>query len=808
MRPRFFHVLALCALPLSSPSPSTAADAPVDFAHEIAPLFKEHCGKCHLEDQKKGGLSMNTREALLEGSENGPVATPGKPEESRLLEVLVSTDPDEQMPPKGPRLSAEQVDKVRRWIAGGMPWEPGFAFGQPAYEAPLKPRRPELPPAQDGREHPVDRILDHYLAERGVERPAPLDDAGFIRRLTLDLTGLLPKPEEVEAFVHDPAPDKRAKLIDAVLARNTEYAEHWLTFWNDLLRNDYQGTGYIDGGRRPITKWLYNALIENKPYDAFARELLAPPTPESEGFIQGIQWRGEVNASQTREIQFSQSVSQTFLGINMKCASCHDSFVDRWKLDEAYGLAAIFSEKPLEMARCDKPTGRMAKAAWIFPELGQVDPDAPRAERLKQLAALMTHPENGRFTRTIVNRLWHRLMGRGIVHPVDAMDTPPWSADLLDYLAARFADDGYDLKKTLAFIASSQAYQSRSVPARENESVYVYRGPVAKRLTAEEFVDAVWTLTGTAPEAPHPGVPRRAGGERAPVTGQWIWSSAEGSANAPAGETITLRKEFTLPAKPASARMVAVCDNACEVIVNGKSIYQNDAWDNATPVALKGLKAGANVILIKARNGGESPNPAGLFFEAVIKFPEGRGDPVTLASDESWQWTAAVPGRDGTFAQAPADWRPAAAAANPGAWNAARGRIQTAVNLARDPGPPVRASLVPADLLMRALGRPNREQIVSMRPESVTTLEAIDLANGEILAGLLRRGARNLSEEHPSRSAGELMDDLFRRALGRPPTDDEKATLLPLFGDGRPEPKAIEDLLWLVLLLPEFQFVR
>lgn len=156
--------------------------------------------------------------------------------------------------------------------------------------------------------------------------------------------------------------------------------------------------------------------MTNKPYDQFARELLSP-TPESEGFIYGIKWRGGVNASQVREVQFSQSISQVFLGINMKCASCHDSFIDRWKLDEAYGLAAIYSEQPLEINRCDKPTGRMAQAAWIFPELGSVDAKAPQPERLKQLAGLMTHPDNGRFTRTIVNRLWHRLMGRGIVHP-------------------------------------------------------------------------------------------------------------------------------------------------------------------------------------------------------------------------------------------------------------------------------------------------------------------------------------------------------------------------------------------------------
>merc|ERR1712023_582787 len=151
------------------------------------------------------------------------------------------------------------------------------------------------------------------------------------------------------------------------------------------------------------------------------RQLIAPPNSASEGFIKGIKWRGEVNSSQTLEIQFAQNVSQVFLGINMKCASCHDSFIDRWTLEEAYSLAAIFSERPLEINRCDKPTGKMATPKWIFPELGEVDAGADKKGRLQQLAALMTHPENGRFSRTLVNRIWHRLMGRGIVHPVDAM---------------------------------------------------------------------------------------------------------------------------------------------------------------------------------------------------------------------------------------------------------------------------------------------------------------------------------------------------------------------------------------------------
>ena len=782
------------------------AHAEVDFAHQVVPVLKEHCAKCHMDTAKKGGFSMNTRESLVAGSENGAVVELGKSHESLLIESILSDDKTERMPPKGPRVPAEQVEVLKKWIDEGMKWEPGFSFGKLSYEPPLKPRRPELPPVVDGREHPVDRILDRHFAENEITRPQPISDAAFIRRLTLDLTGLVPDPAAVDAFVADPSPGKRAKLIELTLANNTDYAEHWLSFWNDLLRNDYQGTGYIDGGRRQVTKWLYQSLVANKPYDQFARELLAPPNDESRGFIDGIQWRGRVNASQVREIQFSQSISQTFLGLNMKCASCHDSFVDRWKLDEAYGLAAIYAEKPLEIARCDVPTGRMAKPGWIFPELGEVDPAAPKPERLKQLAALMTHPDNGRFTRTIVNRLWQRLMGRGIVHPVDAMDTEPWNADLLDYLAVRFVDDGYDLKKALAFIASSQAYQSQPVVIKEGEDLALFRGPLAKRMSAEQFVDAVWSLTGTAPAKTAAGIPRALPNKGGGLEARWIWSDATASSSAPGGHTITLGTEVVLPAVPTSARAVFIADNSASIFVNGKPVVQEPPGAEAPlprSIELKHLRSGKNSIIVVARNGDATPNPAGFIFQANLVLP-GAG-PVAVASGPSWKWTATLPDANGRFASPPADWQAAALVANPNVWDSFTSGLADGLNGGSGTGPMVRSALVSSDLLMRALGRPNREQIVSMRPDNITTLEAIDLANGELLAGLLRKGA---AAWHASKApTPELVDTVFMRALGRRPTPAEKAGLVAELG-ANPSAQTIEDLLWMVLLLPEFQFVR
>lgn len=608
---------------------------PFDFAHRVVPILKKHCVECHGAHRHEGDFSLNTRQSTLEGG----AIVPGDSAASHLIELVTIDDKDVRMPKDKPPLSAEEIKTLREWVDAKLPWDPGFTFAEKSYEPPLRPRRPELPPAVDGRDNPVDRILDAYLLEHKVARPEPLSDAAFLRRVYLDIVGLLPTADELHEFQGNNDPDKRKQVVEELLANNQAYAEHWLSFWNDLLRNDYQGTGYIDGGRKQISAWLYRSLLENKPFDEFTRELIAP-TPESEGFINGIKWRGNVNASQKQEVQFAQNIGQVFLGLNMKCASCHDSFIDRWKLSETYGLAAIYADEPLEINRCDKPTGTMAKAAWLFPELGQIDPAAPKAERLTQLAKLMTDPQNGRLTRTIVNRIWHRLMGRGIVHPVDAMQTEPWSADLLDFLAVDLVGHGYDLKRIIRLIIASNAYQSQTVAldAQPSSSDFVYAGPIAKRMTAEEFMDALWQLTGTGPKKPHKNV---------------------------------------------------------------------DAF---------------------------------------------------LTEDTKNRKT-------------------------------------------------YRSSLVASDLLMRSLGRPNREQVVSDRPAMLTTLQALDLSNSELLATTLSRGAPRVLKQFGTEDGSALINWLYESALSRTPSDAERSVASELIGSP-PTKQGVEDLLWVVIMLPEFQIIR
>jgi cytochrome c553 len=812
--------LAISAVALCCGSRSIDAQETFDFAHKILPVLKKHCAQCHTGEQKKGGLSLNTRESMLAGGESGAEILSKDAASSELIERVTSKDPDLRMPPEGPGLSDDEISAVKQWVQAGLPWEPGFSFGKQTYEPPLLPRKPELPePSSPNRKHPIDRILDADRASRSLAPLAVIDDAQFVRRVYLDLIGLLPTTEQTREFLGDHSSDKRQRLIRSLLDQDIQYTEHWLTFWNDLLRNDYSGTGFITNGRTQISKWLYDALVHNKPYDAMARELIAPLSGESAGFANGIRWRGEVSAGQTVEIQFAQSLGQAFLGINLKCASCHDSFIDRWTLKDAYGLAAVYSNTPLKIHRCDKPTGQTAKPGWLFEELGTINADAPQPERLQQLASLMTHPQNGRFARTIVNRLWHRLMGYGIVHPTDAMQSQPWNEDLLDYLAVEFVDKGYNLKELLYTIASSDAYQAPTERLQEKESAeaYVYQGPRARRMTAEQFVDSVWQLTGAAPakfDAPvvrgKPATVDSTNPKANDSIGQWIWSeTAQSPSVPPSGERITFRQTFVLSKLPEKAFGVITCDNEYRLWINNRLVVEDKNWESLESFeARSALRVGQNEILIQAINGGNGPNPAALFFEMKLIDPQ---DTLTVASSDRWQYTAATPDSSGKFAADVTDWKNAVLANGP--WAARlKNEIATGLSGEGSSGQMVRASLVKADPLMRSLGRPNRDQIVSMRPTELTTLEAMDLSNGQTLADWLQQGAlqwhsRLGTAPGQIQSSKDLIDTIYLHALSRHPRTEELQTVLEMVGPTL-ELTELEDILWSVVMLPEFQYIR
>ncbi|GAB3779578.1 hypothetical protein GCM10028818_30350 [Spirosoma horti] len=461
---------------------------------EVRSILAHNCYSCHSATKIKGGLRLDKKEFVLKGGEDGTILEAGHPEKSDLIRrIKLPAGHEDAMPTKGKRLTEHDIALLEYWIQQGAPW-PSGAEKSIYRVAALEPRLPALPEAVNGLTNPVDLFVNVYFQQHNLSWKGVVDNRTYIRRVYLDVVGLLPTPQQINAFEADPRPAKREVLVNELLNRNADYAQHWLTFWNDALRNDYTGTGYITGGRFDITNWLYTSLKVNKPYNQFVRELVSP-TKESEGFIKGIKWRGTINSSQRTEMQAAQNVSQVLLGLNLKCASCHDSFISDWKLADAYAFANVFADTTLEINRCDKPTGKMAGTKIIFEKLGTINGKATTKERLRELADFMVNPKDGRLYRTVVNRIWAQVMGRGLIEPVDVMDNDPWSQDLLDWLAADFVANGYDIKKLMATILTSRTYQLPSVGLKDADLItspkFVFQGMVRRRLTAEQFADAV-----------------------------------------------------------------------------------------------------------------------------------------------------------------------------------------------------------------------------------------------------------------------------------------------------------------------------
>jgi len=465
----------------------------VDFATQVHPILAARCVPCHSGTKPAAGLSLSNRASLLGGGASGPAIVPGDGGASLLIEK-VSGHRGAIMPASGEPLTAAQIETLRAWIDAGAAW-PETAPIPAGWVAPIAPSQPDLPAGSEP--HPVDRFIAAYFAAHQMSFPAVASDARFARRIYFDLGGLPPTPAQLQTFLDDPDPAKRARLIDALLADSRPYAEHWISWWNDVLRND-TGVDYV-GDRKSITDWLIGALEHNLPYDRMIAALVNPrQKTDPDGFLIGVNWRGDINASQTPYMQAAQNTAQIFLGINLKCASCHDSFINRYKLRQSYGMAALFAPRSrLELVRCDVRTGTYTGPQLLYPELGEVPEDATLAERHAAAARFFTDPRNGRVARTVVNRYWQKLFGYGLVEPVDEMDGEPWNADLLDWLASDFTAHGSDLKYLLRLLTTSKAYQlPAALSAEQPEKPYVFRGPRARRLSAEEFADTVSAITG------------------------------------------------------------------------------------------------------------------------------------------------------------------------------------------------------------------------------------------------------------------------------------------------------------------------
>jgi len=348
----------------------------------------------------------------------------------------------------------------------------------------------------------VDRLVFQKLRKLNLVPSDLTDDATFLRRVYLDVIGMLPTPAETRRFLEDPNKDRRARLVDQLLLR-PEFADYWALQWADLLRVDRQ----VLGAKRAQAyyRWIRSRLEMGQPLDRFAREILTAEGFLSESapasFFKVLPKSGEA----------ASTWAQVFLGVRIACAECHHHPFDRWSQTDYYGMQAFFTGLSIRpsaqgealLADAAPPTRHPRTGEEIFPyPLGEKMPTAApsaQTDRRAQLADWLTRPDNPFFARNLANRVWAHLLGRGLIEPVDdaRATNPPSNPELLDALARHLIDSKYDLRTLIRTITASRVYQLSSTPNATNErDEQNYSRALLKRVPAEVLFDMVCQTTG------------------------------------------------------------------------------------------------------------------------------------------------------------------------------------------------------------------------------------------------------------------------------------------------------------------------
>jgi len=346
-------------------------DAAAHFEKAVRPVLVEKCLSCHGPEKQKGGLRLDSRAALLAGGDRGSALVPGKPEESLLLHALAH-DGELKMPPRN-KLPAADIAAIRDWIRAGAPWpeagsptvaprsgERSLTAEEKAFWAFQPVRKPAVPATPGRTAHPIDAFLAARLATEGLTPAPPADRRTLLRRITFDLIGLPPTPEEFDAFLKDTSPDAYEKVVDRLLA-SPHYGEKWGRRWLDVAR--YADSNGMDENLAYVNAWRYRDYVirsfnADKPYDQFVREQIAgdllPGGTDAErverltatGFLViGPKMLAEDDPVKMRmDIIDEQldTIGQTFLGLTLGCARCHDHKFDPITMQDYYGLAGIF----------------------------------------------------------------------------------------------------------------------------------------------------------------------------------------------------------------------------------------------------------------------------------------------------------------------------------------------------------------------------------------------------------------------------------------------------------------------------------
>jgi Protein of unknown function (DUF1553)/Protein of unknown function (DUF1549)/Planctomycete cytochrome C len=552
-RRSFLVALALTALACGSEA-YAATPATVDFDRDVRPILQKRCFECHGADTQESDLRLDVREALLKGGKSGrPAVLPGKSGKSRLIEVITGLDKKVSMPPDGARLSAAEIDTLRKWIDRGAEWSaskpttPGPKTHSGDFWSFRPVRAPK--PAQAGggwNSNPVDTFIAAKLQTSGLNASPPADRRTLIRRLYLDLLGLPPSPREMADFLADHHPLAWDRLVDRVL-NSPHYGERWARHWLDVVRFA-ETDGFETNVERPnayhYRDYVIDALNTDKPYDRFVFEQIAGDAVGEDaatGFLVGgpcdqVKSPDIVLTRTQRLDELTDMINTTgtaFLALTLGCAKCHDHKFDPISQRDFYAVEAVFSgvrhgDRPAAKTSLvvyggrfeePPPVHRLFRGDPMLPRepigpgavalLGRLEipESSPEQQRRIALARWIARAENPLTARVIVNRVWHYHFGRGIV------DTPsdfghhgaePSHPELLDWLAGELVQSGWSLKHVHRLILTSSTYRQSSSPRpdalkADAAARLLWRFP-PRRLEAEAIRDSILTASGVLNE--------------------------------------------------------------------------------------------------------------------------------------------------------------------------------------------------------------------------------------------------------------------------------------------------------------------
>jgi hypothetical protein len=358
----------------------------------------------------------------------------------------------------------------------------------------------------------IDRYIDARLAAENVAAAPQCDDYAFVRRIFLDIVGVPPTADQVANFASDSRPDKRSRLIDELL-QQPGWADNWVGYWQDALAENPNIVNPTLNNTGPFRWWIHEALLDNKPLDRFVTELILMEGSTRYGGTAGFAVASENDAPLAAK---AQNISLAFLAFDMRCARCHDAPSHDFSQEDLFNLAAMLHRGEQALPKTSTiPGDEKAHASLIvkvslkpgqkivprWPFADELPGDLPREllqnpnDQREELALRITSPTNGRFAQVMVNRLWQRYLGRGIVEPVDDWETAqPTHPELLDWLARELVTHDYDAKHIARLIFNSRAYQR--IPTADEGKARLFASPLRRRMTAEQVLDSLLAAAG------------------------------------------------------------------------------------------------------------------------------------------------------------------------------------------------------------------------------------------------------------------------------------------------------------------------